>query len=82
MSHRIMIVEDDPDIASVLVRGLGAAGHQTRWAETREAAAALAPGFDAAIIDMMLGEDSSSARRTTSRGCTLAPSIEPRNSSS
>lgn len=58
---RILIVEDDPDIASVLVRGLGAAGHQTRWAETREAAAALAPGFDAAIIDMMLGEDSGAA---------------------
>ncbi len=56
---RILIVEDDPDIASLLARGLGAAGHSIQWAETAEAGArAATAGFDAAIIDMMLGGDS------------------------
>ncbi|MBK4218216.1 response regulator transcription factor [Paracoccus caeni] len=57
---RILVIEDDPDIASVLMRGLGAAGHTVDWAETTEAATqhiAAAP-CDAAIIDMMLGADS------------------------
>ena len=59
----ILIVEDDPDIASLLRRGLGAAGYAADWAETAEAAlaAAEAGGVDAAIIDMMLGEDSGAA---------------------
>ncbi|MCB5409226.1 response regulator transcription factor [Pseudogemmobacter faecipullorum] len=59
MAH-ILVIEDDPDIASLLQRGLGAAGHQVAWVET--AAAALqhisSQGCDAAIIDMMLGEES------------------------
>lgn len=61
---RILIVEDDPDIASVLSRGLGAAGHAALWAETvaeAELAVRDAEGFDAAIIDMMLGDDSGAA---------------------
>lgn len=58
---RILIVEDDPDIASLLRRGLGAAGHAVEWAETSEAARAGGPDFDAAIIDMMLGDDSGAA---------------------
>lgn len=60
---RILIVEDDPDIASLLRRGLAAAGYAADWAETAEAAlaAAEAGGLDAAIIDMMLGEDSGAA---------------------
>lgn len=60
---RILIVEDDPDIASLLCRGLGGAGHATDHAETAEAAIARveAGGVDAAIIDMMLGEDSGAA---------------------
>ena len=59
MAH-ILVVEDDPDIASLLSRGLGAAGHRVAWADTVEAAAdrIAAASFDAAIIDMMLGDDS------------------------
>ena len=38
MAH-ILVVEDDPDIASLLSRGLGAAGHRVDWADTVEAAA-------------------------------------------
>jgi DNA-binding response OmpR family regulator len=60
---RILIVEDDPDIASLLGRGLGAAGYASERAETAEAALACveAGEVDAAIIDMMLGEDSGAA---------------------
>ena len=59
MAH-ILVVEDDPDIASLLARGLGAAGHRIDWVETAEAASqrARAQRYDAAIIDMMLGDDS------------------------
>lgn len=57
---KILVVEDDPDIASVLMRGLGAAGHQVEWEETADAVPdRLAQGnCDAAIIDMMLGAQS------------------------
>lgn len=57
---RILIVEDDPDIASVVRRGLAAAGYDADWADTRQAAArAIADiPFDAAIMDVMLGDDS------------------------
>ena len=57
---RILIVEDDPDIASLLCRGLGAAGYAADRAETVEAAVDRVEqgGVDAAIIDMMLGADS------------------------
>ena len=56
----VLIVEDDPDIASLLERGLAAAGYGAEWAETAEAALARveAGGVDAAIVDMMLGEES------------------------
>ncbi len=57
MAH-ILVVEDDPDIASLLSRGLSAAGHQVDWADTAGAAAGQAAGCDAAIIDMMLGAES------------------------
>lgn len=59
MAH-ILVVEDDPDIASLLTRGLRAAGHQVDWTETVEAATAHSDQSpcDAAIIDMMLGDDS------------------------
>jgi DNA-binding response OmpR family regulator len=60
---RILIVEDDPDIASLLCRGLGAAGYAADRAETVEAAVdrVEAGGIDAAIIDMMLGAESGAA---------------------
>lgn len=56
---RILIVEDDPDIASLLQRGLGAEGYTTVWEPgVDEALARLAQGtFDAAIVDMMLDDD-------------------------
>lgn len=61
MAH-ILVVEDDPDIASLLMRGLGAAGHRVDWAENVQDARAIAKGgCDAAIIDMMLGADSGAA---------------------
>lgn len=57
---RVLIVEDDPDIASLLRRGLGAAGYEADWAASAPAALARveAGGVDAAIVDMMLGGDS------------------------
>ena len=63
MTPRILIVEDDPDIASLLKRGLAAAGYAADWAETAEAALERveAGGVEAAIIDMMLGPDSGAA---------------------
>ncbi|RJL18916.1 response regulator transcription factor [Paracoccus siganidrum] len=59
MAH-ILVVEDDSDIASLLARGLGAAGHRVDWADTTEAATRLLARkrCDAAIIDMMLGDES------------------------
>lgn len=66
---RILVVEDDPDIASLLSRGLEAAGHRVNWAETTEAAVGHidSEGCDAAIIDMMLGEESGAAFLTEQR---------------
>jgi DNA-binding response OmpR family regulator len=57
---QVLVVEDDPDIASLLCRGLAASGYGADWAETSEAALARveAGGIDAAIVDMMLGPDS------------------------
>lgn len=57
---QVLIVEDDPDIASLLQRGLGAAGYGTAWEAAGEPALARLrhQAFDAAIIDMMLGEES------------------------
>jgi two-component system, OmpR family, response regulator len=60
---RVLIVEDDPDIASLLRRGLEASGYAADWAETGAAALARveAGGIDAAVIDMMLGSESGAA---------------------
>ena len=60
---KVLVVEDDPDIASLLCRGLAASGYGADWADTAEAAEARveAGGVDAAIIDMMLGADSGAA---------------------
>ncbi|MFC0278307.1 response regulator transcription factor [Falsigemmobacter intermedius] len=59
MAH-ILLIEDDPDIASLLRRGLAAAGHSSVHTDCH-AGAREALGrqpFDAAIVDMMLGEES------------------------
>ena len=60
---KILVIEDDPDIASLLSRGLGAAGHHVDWVETPQAAQDHLSHLpcDAAIIDMMLGEESGAA---------------------
>lgn len=57
---RVLIVEDDDDIASVLCRGLEAEGFTPQATADPVGAHRLlvAGGFDAAIIDRMLGEDS------------------------
>lgn len=68
MAH-ILVIEDDPDIASLLSRGLGAAGHRVDWVETPDAACShlAAQRCDAAIIDMMLGDESGAALLTRVR---------------
>lgn len=57
---RVLIVEDEDDIASVLCRKLQAKGFAPE--ATADAGDAhrllIAGGYDAAIIDLMLGEDS------------------------
>ncbi|MFC7704140.1 response regulator transcription factor [Plastorhodobacter daqingensis] len=57
---RILIVEDDSDISSLLRRGLAAEGYETACEAAPEAALArlAAEPFDAAIVDMMLGSES------------------------
>lgn len=57
---RILIVEDDADIASLLQRGFAAEGYDSAWEQSSgEALARLrAENFDAAVVDMMLGEES------------------------
>lgn len=69
MGH-ILIVEDDPDIASLLQRGLAAAGHSSAAAEGVAAAtkAVESQSFDAAIIDMMLGPDNGAQLLAELRG--------------
>lgn len=59
MAH-ILIIEDDPDIASLLTRGLESAGHSSAHAFDRISTVALLDQerFDGAIIDMMLGPES------------------------
>ncbi|WP_299359862.1 response regulator transcription factor [uncultured Paracoccus sp.] len=68
MAH-ILVVEDDPDIASLLERGLASAGHTTDRAECVESAMSLISSkpCDAAIIDMMLGEESGACLLTDLR---------------
>ena len=57
-SHQILVVEDDPGIASGLVQGLKAAGFAVELCVDGEAGATrlLAGGFDFVILDLMLPE--------------------------
>lgn len=72
---RVLIVEDDPDIGSVLMRGLKAEGFAPDW--TADPGAALdqlsAGSHEAAIIDRMLGSESglSLIRHLRARGVNL-----------
>lgn len=55
---RILIVEDDEDIASALERGLAREGYSPLLAQDAAAAARMArKGCEAAIVDVMLGEE-------------------------
>jgi DNA-binding response OmpR family regulator len=57
---RVLVVEDDPDIASALCRGLALHGYDT-VSEARVAPALerlREPGLDAAVVDVMLGRES------------------------
>jgi DNA-binding response OmpR family regulator len=57
--RKILIVEDDEDITSALARGLQREGYQPVTAyDARTAIAAAAQGCKAAIVDVMLGEES------------------------
>lgn len=58
-ARRLLIVEDDADIASALARGMGREGYASVVAfDEAEAMRLIAEGCDAAIIDVMLGEES------------------------
>jgi two-component system, OmpR family, response regulator len=57
---RILLIEDDREVASHLVNGLGESGHRVEWAADghRGLALAMAEEFDALIVDRMLpGQD-------------------------
>lgn len=56
MNGRILVLEDDEDIASALARGLAHAGYQPVVAHDPPEAAALT-GLDAAVVDVMLGAE-------------------------
>lgn len=56
---RVLIVEDDDDISSALLRGLARVGYQPLVAaDAQTAVRHVSRGCDAAIIDVMLGEES------------------------
>ena len=61
--RRILVLEDDEDIASALSRGLEREGYAPAVAHDLKAARALASAgdFDAAIVDVMLGDEDGKA---------------------
>ncbi|MFG6176483.1 response regulator transcription factor [Halomonas sp. THAF12] len=59
MPHRILCVEDNPDIGKLLAERLGDAGHRCDWVTDGEAALAVLDGaaddpFDLVMLDLML----------------------------
>lgn len=56
MSSRVLVVEDDPPVASVLERGLGLAGYTVEVADdgTTGLARWAEGGWSAVVLDMML----------------------------
>ena len=75
MTARVLIVEDDPEITSVLVRGLALHGYEAVSEATVESALGrlTEPGYSAAIVDVMLGEGSGIelVRTARARGAVL-----------
>ncbi|WP_353476500.1 response regulator transcription factor (plasmid) [Salipiger sp. H15] len=57
---RLLVVDDDPEICSALARGLGLHGYAVETCNRADLALhrLAARGFDAAVIDVMLGADS------------------------
>jgi len=53
---KVLIVEDEPNVASFIARGLSEAGHEARMAHTAEEGLTLAVdnGFDALVLDIIL----------------------------
>jgi DNA-binding response OmpR family regulator len=74
VSARILIVEDDPRIASFLRRGLAAEGHAVEHVADGRVALELAAagGFDLLVLDRMLPgiEGLELCRQLRERGCT------------
>jgi two-component system response regulator RegA len=60
MSHKLLLVEDDPNFAETLARALEKRGLDVRIAADADAARALAPGFAPthAVVDLKLPGDS------------------------
>lgn len=60
MTTRLLIVDDDPEIASALVRGLALHGYEARAENRADTALArlISEPFSGAIVDVMLGADS------------------------
>jgi DNA-binding response OmpR family regulator len=58
--HRILVVDDDPEIATALCRGLALHGYDADSESRADTAFDRLAGhdFDAAIVDVMLGQDS------------------------
>ena len=72
---RVLIVDDDPEITSVLARGLALHGYETRAAHGTNAALGLLDenGISAAIVDVMIGADSGLdlVREMRAKGCAI-----------
>ncbi|WP_300035529.1 response regulator transcription factor [uncultured Roseobacter sp.] len=75
MTTRLLIVDDDPEITSALARGLALHDYEARTENRADRALArlTQPGFDGAIIDVMLGADSGIdlVRQVRAAGVTL-----------
>lgn len=75
MTTRLLIIDDDPEIASALVRGLALHGYEAEAENRADTALArlLADDFQGAIIDVMLGADSGIdlVRTARQRGASL-----------
>ena len=66
---RLLVIDDDPEILSALARGLALHGYAVDTEARADTALPrlLKGGFDAAIVDVMLGEDSGIALVRTAR---------------